>query len=406
MFFRTVFPLCALAALVSAAAAESLTPEAATRLALEQNPGLAAARELIAEAEARASGLGRLPNPELETEAALGRQGRGRIEVGLSQTFPRASRLRLERRVAAESILLARREVAIAELALTARARLAVLDLAAAQAELRLAEQHAALAREFAQAQTARTRAGQLAVLDSAQAELLAREAELAIAIPRAACAAASMQLATLLGRDADAELTVAVDLALPPDEAAVPPPGLCADVSLAEAQLRAADAEIALARAQGREDFKLGVFAEGEQDRDNLGEREQEATVGLRFSIPLPVRNVAAPVVAEKQAARRRVALEREARVREAMNEVAASAIEVRARHVAARSIAAELLPAARAHLAATETAYARGEIDSAPVFRARERLAEIERSDLAARLAYHRAAVRRLSAACCLPL
>ena len=41
-----------------------------------------------------------------------------------------------------------------------------------------------------------------------------------------------------------------------------------------------------------------------------------------------------------------------------------------------------------------------------SAPVFRARERLAEIERSDLAARLAYHRAAVRRLSAACCIPL
>ena len=99
-------------------------------------------------------------------------------------------------------------------------------------------------------------------------------------------------------------------------------------------------------------------------------------------------------------------MALEREARVREAVNEVAASATEVRARHVAARAIAAELLPAARAHLAATEAAYARGEIDSAPVFRARERLAEIERSDLAARLAYHRAAVRRLSAACCIPL
>jgi outer membrane protein TolC len=403
MFFRTQLPFCLLASL---AAAEPLTPEAATRLALAQNPALAAARELIAEAEARASGIGRRPNPELETEIAFGDQGRGRIEIGLSQTFPRASRLRLERRVGAESILLARREVALAELALTARTRLAVLDLAAAQSELALAERQAALAREFADAQAAQARAGQVSALDSAQAALVAREAEIAVAPARATQAAASMQLATLLAREADADLDVAVDLALPPDDAAVPPPGSCADPALAGAQLSAADAEVALARSQGKEDFKLGVFVEGDQARDETGGRDQEAMLGVRFSMPLPVRSVAAPLVAEKQAARRRVALEREARVREAMNEVVASATELRARHAAARALAAELLPAARAHLAATEAAYAKGEIDSAPVFRARERLTEIERSDLAARLAYHRAIVRRLSATCCLPL
>jgi outer membrane protein TolC len=403
MIFRTLLPFCLLTAL---AAAEPLTPEAATRIALAQNRELAAARELIAEAQARASGLGRLPNPELETEFALGREGRGRVELGLSQTFPRASRLRLERRVAAESILLARREVSLAELALTARTRLAVLELAAAQSELALAEKQAALAREFAVAQTAQVRAGQVSGLDSAQAALVAREAELAVPTLRAAQAAASMKLASLLAREADSGLTAAVDLALPPDEAAVPPPGLCADAALAEAQLKAADAEVALARSHGREDFKLGVFVEGDQDRDDTGARNQQAMLGVRFSMPLPVRSVSAPLVAEKQAARRRAVLEREARVREAVNEVAASAAEVRARHVAARALAAELLPAARDHLAATEAAYGRGEIDSAPVFRARERLAEIERSDLAARLAYHRAAVRRLSAACCIPL
>lgn len=403
MLFRTFLPVVLLASL---AVAEPFTPESATRLALDQNPELAAARELIAEAEARASGLGRLPNPELETELAFGRQGRGRVEIGLSQTFPRASRLRLERGVASESVLLARREVALAELAIVARTRLAVLELAAAQAELELAEKQAALAREFALAQASQVSAGQLSALDSALSELMVREAELAVSLPRAAQSAASMRLATALGREADASLTVAVDLALPPDEAAVPPPGLCADTEIAEARLSAADAEIALARSHGREDFKLGVFAEGEQDRDSLGGHEQQAMLGVRFSMPLPVRSVSAPLVAEKQAARRRVALEREARVREAVNEVAASAAEVRARHVAARAIAAELLPAARAHLAANEAAHARGEIDSAPVFRARERLAEIERSDLAARLSYHRAVLRRLSAACCIPL
>ena len=403
MFFRTFVPFCVFAAL---AAAEPLTSETAVRLALENNPQLAAARLLIAEAEARASGLGRLPNPELETELALGRQDRGRVEIGLSQTFPRASRLRLERRVAAESMLLARREVVLAELAVVARTRLAALELAAAQAELELAEKQAGLARQFARSRADQVRAGQLSALDSTEAELMASEAELAVGPARAAKEAAAIQLATALGRPADTSITVVVDLSLPPDNAAVPAPGLCADIALAEAQLNAADAEVALARSQGREDFRVGVFIEGEQDRSDLGGREQEARLGVRFSMPLPVRSVSAPLVAEKQAARRRVALEREARVHEAANEVAASAAEVRARHAAARAIVAELLPAARAHLAATEAAHALGEIESTPVFRARERLAEIERSDLDARLAYHRAAVRRLSAACCIPL
>lgn len=401
MIFRPCFSLPFL--LATFVVAEPLTPETATRFALENNPELAAARELIAEAEARASGLGRLPNPELETEVALGRQGRGRVEIGLSQTFPRASRLRVERNVAADSLDLARREVALAELVVVACTRLAVLELAVAQAELELGETQAALAREFAVAQVAQVRAGQLSALDAAQAELLAREAELAVIPVRAARAAAAANVATVLGREADDDLAVVMDLALPPEENAVPPSGLCGDLAVAEARVEAATAEIALARAEGREDYRLGVFVEGEQVRSDFGEREREAMLGFRFSMPLPVRSVAGPLVAEKQAARRRLTMEREARAREVRNAVAAGAAEVRARHAAARAIAAELLPAARAHVSATEAAHARGEVELAAVFRARERLSGIERSDLAARHAYHRAAVRRLSAACC---
>jgi Outer membrane protein len=401
MFFRTLLPFCVLTAL---AAAEPLTSETAVRLALENHPQLEAARTLIAEAEARASGLGRLPNPELETELALGRQERGRIEIGLSQSFPRASRLRGERHVAQESIQLARYEVAFAELTAAARVRLAVVELATAQAELELAEHQAALARELARAQSSQASSGQLSSLDAAQAELVAREAELAVAIPRAARAAAALALSTALGREADPTLSVSYTLTLPPEEAAVPPPGPCGEIAIAEAKLAAADAEITLARLQGREDFRLGVFVEGEQERSDLGGREHEAMLGLRFSVPLPVRNVSAPLVAEKQAARRRVALEREAQLLKVRNDLAANEAEVRARYVSAAAIAKELLPAAKAHLAATEAAFARGEAEMSQVFRARERLAEIERSDLSARHAYHLAATRRVSSACCL--
>jgi cobalt-zinc-cadmium efflux system outer membrane protein len=403
MFFRTLFPFCALAAL---AAAEPLTTETAIRLALENHPQLEAARALITEAEARSSGLGRLPNPEMETELALGRQERGRIEIGLSQTFPRASRLRGERHMAHESIRLARHEVAFAELTTAARVRLAVVELAAAQAELALAERQAVLARELARSQSSQVKSGQLSSLDATQAELIAREAELALAVPRAARATAALALSTALGREADATLSVSYDLSLPPEAGAIPPPGPCAEVAITEAKLGSADAELALARLHSREDFRVGVFVEGEQERSEPGEREGEAMLGVRFSVPLPVRNISAPRVAEKQAARRRVALEGEARLLKMRNELAANEAELLARHGFAAAFARELLPAVKAHVAATEAAFARGEIETSLVFRARERLAEIERSDLAARHAYHRAAVRRLSSACCIPL
>ena len=398
MILRTLIPWCVLATL---GVAEPLTPEAVTRLALDNNPRLAAVRAVVAEAEARASGLGRLPDPELETEIAAGSRERGRLEVGLTQAFPRTSRLRLERRVAAQAVALARLEIAAAEADTVARARAALVELAASDAALALAEGQAALAREFADAQVRQAKEGRLSALDSAQAALVAREAGLALAEPRAARVAAALALATELGREADPSLAAALDLALPAEAPAPAALGSRPDLALAEGLLAAGDAEVALARALGREDYRVGVFAEGEQDRGDLGSREQELKIGLRFSMPLPVRNIAGPAVAEKQAARRRLVLERDALALAARNEVAASAATLAARHAAARAVADELLPAVRAHLEATAAAFGRGEAEMTQVFRARERLAEIERSDLAARRAYHLALVQHLAAA-----
>lgn len=397
MHHRFFLLLCLLA---SASAAEPLTPDAAARFALETNPYLAAARVVIAEAEARASGLGRLPNPEFATEFAAGSRERGRIELGLSQRFPRTARLRLERVVGADAIVLARLEVAAREADIAARAHIAVLDLAAVRAELRLVQQQAALAREFAQTQSRQVEQGQLSALDAAQARFVVREIELSFAELRAAEFNAAATLATLLGREADATITVDADLSLPADS---PEPRLLgprAEIVLAEQAIASGESDLSLARRKGQEDYSMGVFVEGEQSRADLGERERELMVGLRFSMPLPVRSVAAPAVAEKQAARRRLMLERDALALAVRNEVAATASILRARHASAFALADELLPAAREHLAATTAAHARGEMESAQLFRARERLTEIERADLAARRAYHLASIRHLAA------
>ena len=402
MFFRSCLSFTLLATL---AVAEPLTPEAATRLALQNHPELAAARALVAEAEAGASGLGRLPNPELETEFAAGSEERGRFEIGLNQRFPRSSRLRLERAVAAESVALARLEIAVREAEVAARVREALVEHAAARAAVGLAEKQAALAREFAESQAAQAGAGQLSALDAAQARFAAREIELSLLDLRAEAGAAAAQLAAAFGGELDTAATddaepPLVDLSLPAAPAETRSPAARADLQLAERALAAGEAEVSLARSNGKEDFTAGLFVEGEQDTDAFGENERELKFGLRFSIPLPVRDVSAPAVASKQAARRRLALERDALAASARREAAVTAAALRSRHAAALALAGELLPAAREHLAATEAAYRRGEIEIAQVFRARERLAEIERSDLAARQAYHLAVVRHLAA------
>lgn len=399
MFFRHASLFCLLAVL---AAAQPLTPEAVARLALERHPRIAAARALIAEAEARASGVGRLPNPELETEFAAGSRERGRIEIGLTQTFPRTARLRLERRVAAESIALARREVAAVEAETIARARAAAVDLAAAREGLALAANQAELSREQAVALRRQADAGQSSSLDAAQADLAVRELVLALAEPRATLRAAELALAAELGMAPGELPELAVDLALPAEPASAPGGDFSAraDLARADAALAVGDAEVALVRTAGREAWSGGVFVEGEQGRDDLGSREREAKLGLRFSVPLPVRDSSAPAVAEKQAARRRLALEREALAAAAQNEIALASATVSARHRQARALAEELLPAARAHLVAVEAARARGEVELSRVFSARERVSALERADLAARHAYHLAHLRLLAA------
>lgn len=261
-------------------------------------------------------------------------------------------------------------------------------------------EKQAELGREFAAAQTAQVAQGQLSALDAASARFSAREIELGVADLRAGEIAAAAALATVLGRESDTVLEAVADLALPPEAPAPRAPGPRADLALAEKALAAGDADLSLARIGGEEGYAIGLFVEGEQERADLGGREHDLMIGLRFSLPLPVRAVTAPAVAEKQAARRRLALERDALALAARNQAAATAAAVQTRHAAASAVAAELLPAAREHLTATVAAFERGELELARVFSARTRLAEIERADLAARHAYHLAAVRHLAA------
>lgn len=398
MILRVSLSTCLLAYL---AVAEPLTPESASLLALTHNPRLVAARAVIEEAEARASGFGRLPSPELETEIAAGDHAGGRIEVGLSQAFPRTTRLRLERRVAKETLALARREVAVAEAETVTRVHYALINLVATTADLELVERHAVRLDAQAAAHRQLAETGQLAKLEATQADLIAREQTLVVHQARSIQFAAKASLAAELGLSPKALPATSYDLALPASPTQDLHLARRADLALSEASLAAGESELALARASGSEPWKLGVYIEGERSRDDFGAAENEALLGLRFSLPLPFRDVAAAAITEKQAARRRLLLERDALTATARTELELALAEVASRYHTARVIGRELLPAARAHHSATEAAQARGEAPSTQVFQSAERVAALERSELSARHAYHLAHVRALATA-----
>jgi cobalt-zinc-cadmium efflux system outer membrane protein len=383
-----------------AAAELALTPVSAVQLALAQNRELQAARFLVLEAEARTQNAGKLPNPELETEFAGGRNFDGRIEVGFTQRFPLTARLRLARTLSELEVELARLETAACEHRLAADVQVAVVELIAAREALALSAQQLGFARAFSESQSAQAREGTASSLDAGQSRLAVRELEVQLAASRVEETEASARFATLLGVSAETTLTLPATLELPPQPPAAQASGRRPDLRLAELAVEAGDAGIALARTAKWEDIGVGVFVEGERSRDESGRRDREGLLGVRVSMPLPLWQKGDAQIAEKRASRDRFARQLEAFKLTVSNEALSAFRAMSARYEAARSLADELLPAVRQQLADTEAARARGEIDSQPVFRAREQLIANDRAALEARKAFHLARIQWLAA------
>lgn len=383
----------------SAAAQTRLTPAETTRLALARNPELQAARQIVAEAEARARSTGRLANPELGLEVAGGRDFEGRIEVALTQWFPVTSRLRWERKLSSLQIDMARLEVADKELQLVTAAQLARVELAAAQEARSLAAGQIRTTAAEAESLKNQAAEGLASHLDAGSSALASREIDLQQTTLLVEETAAASRLATLLGTSAD-KLPATDPLALPSSLPAKSPTLNRPDLQLAELAVAAGDADILLARSSRWQDVGVGLFAEGERNRDEPEGIEPEGLLGMRVSIPFPFWQDGSAQVAEKQAGRRRLEHQLAALRLAARNDAASAWQTLKIRYDAAGQAASSLLPAARRHLAETTAAQQRGEADVSQVFRARERLMALERADLEARKAFHLARIQWLAA------
>jgi cobalt-zinc-cadmium efflux system outer membrane protein len=393
--------LTALLAVSGALAAEPLRldPAGAARLALSRNLELQAARQVLNEAAARARGAGRLANPELGLEVAGGRDFEGRVEVGLTQWFPVTARLRWERRLSELELAMARCEVAGRELDIAAAAQTALVDLAAAREAVQLAFRQSGVAKTEAETLRKQAEEGFVSRTEAGSTALAVDEIGVQGVAMQADESLAAAKLATVLGLSAE-ENFVVQNLALPtalPGKISPPPRP---DLQLAELALEAGDADVQVARASRWQDIGVGIFAEGERNRDEPEGIEPEGLLGMRATVPLPIWQDGRARVEEKKAGRARRERHLAALRLAIQNETSAAWRAMKIRYEAARKSEAEILPAARKNLADYEAARARGEADAAQVFRARERLAGLERADIEARKAFFLARIQWLHA------
>ncbi len=367
-----------------------LTADSAVALAIKGNKELAAARFLLQEAEGRACGAGLLPNPELEAEFAAGQDFEGRVVAGIMQRFPLTGRLRLERKLSYLDVQMAGWEVREKEWQLTLLVRKAFSDFAAAREALAISSRQAELAEAFTKTVADGVDAGFRSKLDLQEAKLSASKLQAKAESLRGLEMESSARLSEWLGLSADADFTLNQKLILPKSVPASRPAGTRADLELAEMAVRSGETDVSLSKATSWDDVGVGVFVEGERFRDNPTGIEPEALAGLKLSIPLPLWQSGSGKVAERQAARKRMSARLESLRFAVQNQILLTHRVMSLRFRSASQFGAKVLPTASEHVRECEAAYARGEVDLQAVFRARDRLAEIELSDLEARKAY----------------
>jgi outer membrane protein, heavy metal efflux system len=372
---------------------------------IDRHPSTETFRFEIDALRARAERGSVLPNPSLDSELGAGTQGRARIEVGISQSLPRSSRVRRERRAADAAVRLALAGLEVSQAELARDLHLQILDVAAAREALALAQGASADAADLVRAQQESHAQGFISEADVHLAELMAGQALAAVKQAEIDAEVAARLLERLTGIP-DAIPSVHEMPPLPVSTPEALPPLPSPVVQQAQLAVDYAAEEIAAARASAIADPVLGIFVEGERGERTPGGRSHDLLGGVRLELPLPARHTERATVAEREAIR-------SARVTH-LNAVKALRgrdyeATVAACHAAwslARDLETQLVPLAESHLSKLRTARLRGEADLVDVYQARDRLLNLRRQTLTARLGYHRAwIVHRYAAGHLLP-
>jgi outer membrane protein, heavy metal efflux system len=361
-----------------------------------QNPDLAAARLRIAEALGRAKQSGRLENPNLETSFEHNSRFReGRAEIGISQKFPVTNRLSLEKNLSLTELQAAEAEVREVERQLVSQARHALIDVLALRQRRELLNEQSTLTTQLAESITQAAEKGEGSLLDAGQARVEAIRATTEVRQLNAREALAVGTLKPLLGMRADEGLVVSGSLPnaeIPVQTGFKNRP----DYEIAKLESAAAAQQVTLEQAARYQDPEAGIFAAAERSEDAPEGYDNEAIIGLRFSIPLPLWNRNEGAIEEAQAREKRKRLETRALGRAIENEAEAARNEMAEWQKLTAEISTTLLPLAAQQAEQTEAAWHNGQADFQTVLRAREQRLQLAITRLDALRDFHHARVR----------
>lgn len=382
------------ALIASPVEAAPVTPANIASHVRQSNPDLAAARLRIAEASGRARQSGRLTNPEVELTFEHDPRFRsGEIEVGFSQRFPVTRRLSLERRTTATLLQAAEAEVANVERELITQARARLIELLLLRERRDLLKAQVLLSGELADQLVQSREQGETSGLESGEARLEA--AALSLELGRLDLQEASLlgELRPLLGTKPGASLAVAGPL--PSATLPTRKGGSAAhrpDYRAARLEAEAARQETAVQRAKRYEDIGAGLYTRVERTPEQVN----DAFIGLRLSLPLPLWNKNEGSIQEAAAKEERKAKEADALAQRIGLEADSAYAAMQQSLAALHQLDDQLIPLAREQEKAAREAWDSGQADLQTLFRMRRHHQQLTLSRLDLLREFHLARLR----------
>ena len=379
-------------------AAESLSLDASIHQALNQNRDVAAFRLGAEAARGRVDQAGFKPNPALEagaqTDLITGNTGARKFDLGLTQAIPLGNRLRELQSVARIGIPVAAAELANRQRLLVGEVTQAFVDVLTLDRQISLRDRLIDASRRLVEFSRGRAKLGEVSAVEvnAAALELAKLEQE------RAGLLAERVnrleRFKPLLGLAPEATLEITGDLdAL----GAVLAAGSDADrstwnrpdLTLAGLAIERIDAEQRVAHAEVRGDLTVG--ATYGYERGPFGDADH--LLGVKVSVPLPMRNKNQGRLRELRADRTRAQREVEALELSVASEVASARQRAAQSQKILDGYRAAVLPLGETAERDLAAAYQQGQVPLFQVIQSQQQRLALEAGALEARAAHVRA-------------
>ena len=395
-----LFLVWAMLALSSALAAQAvpITLDTAIRQALERNPELIAAALGPEAARGRVDQAIMRSNPSLDagvqSDLITGNTGARKFDLGLSQAIPLGNRLREAQSVARVDVTLASADLANRQRLIVGEVTQSFVEIFAFDQQIVLRDRMVEVDRRFAELARARAKVGEVSSLDVNAAVLELAKLEQEQVGLLAERANRVQHLKPLLGLAPDETLEVAGDLdsllivvgvGVDGDKSTWNRP----DLWVAALAIERIDAEQRVAHAEVRGDITVGATYGYERgptgDADHL--------LGVKMSLPLPVRNKNQGRLRELRAERTKAQREVAALELSVASEVAAARLRTGQFQKILDGYRATVLSLGEAAERDLVSAYQQGQVPLFQVIQSQQQRLTLETGALEARAAYARA-------------